>query len=228
MYLSHPNILLRTGLRKDLSKPFKQAMESSASDPERSLQQRLQNFLLTYRSTFHATTGSSPCKLFLNREVRTRLTLIKHDLARRVLNQQGNMKQHHDKHAKPREMEIGDNVLAHDHLTSRKWQPGVILKRTAPHSYRVQLGDGQVWRRHVDDVLQNSLSSSTTNQSPEPSETAGSTTQPTSPPDPAATVTADPEPLPPNTPEPCVTHERTQVRKSGRAVKPPQRLTEQV
>ena len=119
------------GLTERFVQTFKQAMESSVSDPERSLQQRLQNFLLTYRSTPRATTGSSPCKLFLNREVRTRLTLIKPDLARRVLNQQGKMKQHHDMHAKSREMEICANVLARNHLTSQKWQPGVVLECTA-------------------------------------------------------------------------------------------------
>ena len=44
---------------------FKYTMESSADDPASSIQRRLQNFLLSYRSTPHATTGSSSGKLFL-------------------------------------------------------------------------------------------------------------------------------------------------------------------
>ena len=206
-------------------------MESSASAPQNSLQQRLQNFLLTYRSTPHATTGSSPSKLFLNREVRTRLTLTKPDLARRVLDKQGKMKQYHDAHAKPREMAIGDSVLARDHLTSQKWQPGVVLDRTAPHSYRVQLDDGRVWRRHVDDVLQNSPNSNTTNQEAVQPETTGPASQPTSLPDPQPSAAAKPDPLPPpNAPEPaeCATNASTPLRRLGRTVKPPERLIEQV
>lgn len=49
-------------------------LKSSANDG--ALLQRIQNFLLTYRSTQHATTGATPAKLFLQRELRTRLTFI--------------------------------------------------------------------------------------------------------------------------------------------------------
>ena len=44
---------------------------------------------------------------------------------------------------------LGDAVLARDHLSSQKWQPGKVRRHSLPHSH------GQVWRRHV---LQNSPS----------------------------------------------------------------------
>ena len=103
------------GLAERFVQTFKNAMESSASNPERSLQQILHNFFLTYRSTPLATTGSSPCKLFLNREVRTRLALTKQDLARHQQDQQEKMKQHQDTHAKSREIAVGDRVLTRNH-----------------------------------------------------------------------------------------------------------------
>ena len=48
------------------------------------LQHCLANFLLTYRATLHTTTGVSPATLFLGRDVRTRLDLIKPHINKRV------------------------------------------------------------------------------------------------------------------------------------------------
>ena len=49
------------------------AMKENAKD----LNQKLSNFLLMYRNTPHTTTNESPAKLFLGRELRTRLSLLK-------------------------------------------------------------------------------------------------------------------------------------------------------
>ena len=68
------------------------------------------------------------------------------------------MKFYHDRHAKFRELSVGDTVLARDHLSKQKLQSGTVLKHNAPHSYQVQLDDGRIWRRHVNDVLQNNPS----------------------------------------------------------------------
>ena len=64
------------------------------------------------------------------------------------------MKAYYDRQAKFREMAVGDTVLADDHLSSQKWQSGTVLGHKFPHSYQVQLDDGRIWKRHVDDVLQ--------------------------------------------------------------------------
>ena len=94
---------------------FKYTMESSADDPASSIQRRLQNFLLSYRSTPHATTGSSSGKLFLQWELRTWLSLVTPDIGSHVASQQDKMKCNHDKFAKYREIAVGD--------CSRTWQP---------------------------------------------------------------------------------------------------------
>ena len=148
----HPS---SNGLAERFVQTFKHALDSSALDPARSIQQRIQNFLLSYRSTPHATTGTSPSKLFLQQELRTRLSLTKPDLSSHVATQQGKMKFYHDRHAKSRELSVGDTVLTRDHLSKQKWQSGTVLKHSSPHSYQVQLDDSRIWRRHVDDVLQN-------------------------------------------------------------------------
>ena len=77
----HPS---SNGLAERFVQTFKFAMESSADDPASSIQRRIQNFLISYRNTPHATTGSSPAKLFLQRELRTRLSLVTPDIGSRV------------------------------------------------------------------------------------------------------------------------------------------------
>ena len=114
---------------------FKYTMESSADDPASSIQRRLQNFLLSYRSTPHATTGSSSGKLFLQWELRTWLSLVTPDIGSHVASQQDKMKCNHDKFAKYRKIAVGDCVLARDNLSGQKWQAGTVVQQTSPASF---------------------------------------------------------------------------------------------
>lgn len=58
---------------------FKQAKKASKQDG-RSIAHRLESFLLTYRTTPHSTTNSTPASLFLGRDIRTRFDLMKPNL----------------------------------------------------------------------------------------------------------------------------------------------------
>ena len=225
----HPS---SNGLAERFVQTFKHALDASASDPALSLPQRIQNFLLSYRSTPHATTGISPSKLFLQRELRTRLSLTKPDLASQVAAQQSKMKFHHDRHAKFRELSVGDTILARDHLSKQKWQPGTVLKHSAPHSYQVQLDDGRIWRRHVDDVLQNNSTikpaepaTPSSVEVPQPSSAVeishpppGDTPEFSAPAQDASSQ-KESAPVPPATPT---------LRRSSRISKPTQRLIEEM
>ena len=124
----HPS---SNGLAERLVQTFKHSLDSSASDPSCTLQQRVQNFLLSYKSTQRATTGTPPAKLFQQREQRTRLCLVRPDLATHVSCQQGKIKMHHDKDVKFREIAVGDTALAHDHLSGQRWQPEI--RHNTPH-----------------------------------------------------------------------------------------------
>jgi len=52
------------------------------------LKHRLPNFLIKYRSTPHSVTGRTPAELMVKRQLRTRLTLLKPNLAQAVENKQ--------------------------------------------------------------------------------------------------------------------------------------------
>ena len=75
------------------------------------------------------------------------------------------MKSNNDKFAKYREIAVGDSVLARDHLSGQKWQAGTVGQQTSPASFQVQLNDGRNWRRHANDVLQNTPSFAVTQSS---------------------------------------------------------------
>ena len=70
----------------------------------------IQNFLLSYCRTRHATTGTTQAKLFLHTELHTRLSLVYPDISLHVTNNQTKMK------TKFRTLSPGDKVLARDHL----------------------------------------------------------------------------------------------------------------
>ena len=122
----------------------------SASKPdEQGLQQTLDRFLLTYRSTKHAT-GSTPSSLFIGRELRTLLSLVRPDLKVKVMNKQSDQKVSHEIHSKFREFFPGDQVLVEDIRTDETWWPMTVAERTIPKSYIVILNNGRAWKRHID------------------------------------------------------------------------------
>ena len=142
----HPS---SNGLVERFVRTFKEAMKASKHD-HLPLSHRLQNFLITYRTTPHATTKESPCTLFMGRSLRTRLDLLKPRLQDTVLRKQQVQKSQHDLHARERVMEVGNTVMVHNLRPCEAWVPGVIVKRLGPVSYLVDVGEGRTWKRHID------------------------------------------------------------------------------
>ena len=140
------------GAVERLVQSFKQAMKASLSSG-RSSQHRLDTFLMEYRNTPHSTTGEAPSTLFLGRRLRTRLDILRPSINDRVHSQQTKYEDRKS-HATVRSFEPGDPVCARDFLHSG-WKPRTINKRTGPLYYEVLLGNGQIWRRHVDHVKSN-------------------------------------------------------------------------
>ena len=93
---------------------FKQAMKASDKESH-TFSHRLANFLLTYRSTPHATTNRAPCTLFLQRQLRTRFSLLHPSTEKQVTKKQFEQVSHHDQHAKPRQFCVGQTVMARNY-----------------------------------------------------------------------------------------------------------------
>ena len=127
-------------------KAFRKGMRERAERPT-SLNHKLCEFLLAYRTTPHTTTKRTPAEM-LGRRLKTRLDLVHPDASERIQRQSsGNIR------TKPtRELSVGDSVLTKDyrHRTST-WITGVVTERLSPCSYHVTVGD-LVWKRHIDQL----------------------------------------------------------------------------
>ena len=138
------------GAVERLVQTFKNAMKA-AKECGKDLQQALSGFLLTYRTTPHTTTHETPAKLFLNRQLRTRLDLLLPNQDKIVLSAQANQKQNHD-HTKNvmREFKVGEAVMARSNVAGTPDMKAVIRKRLGPLMYEIETDTGLVWKRHVD------------------------------------------------------------------------------
>ena len=142
----HPS---SNGAAERFVQTFKRAMKAGhgTSLP---LSQRVSNFLLTYRTTPHATTSETPSQLLMGRKIRTRLDLLRPDVERRVGCKQAQQKADHDRHARSLELHTGQSVMARNLRPGAPWVPGVVVERLGPLTYRVQVDSGQLWKRHLD------------------------------------------------------------------------------
>ncbi|CDQ69802.1 unnamed protein product [Oncorhynchus mykiss] len=136
--------LKNNGVRHILSPPYHPASNRAA---ERAMQtfkkawtrievqpvpthQRLPRFLFTYRNTPHTVTECTPVELFLKRQPRTRLTLLKPDLSSSVAKHQLQQKKAHDRHSKTvRKFKEGERVMVRDFRHPKSlWNSGGILQ----------------------------------------------------------------------------------------------------
>ena len=143
-------ILLPTGWPRGLYS-LKQSLKATVND-DRTLVQRLSSYLLTYRTTPHATTGVPPCKLLMQRELRTRFSLLQPDTEKTVVEKQLQQKSAFDRRTRLRSFENGDRVLVRDFRSGRNWTTAVVIEVLGPVTYIVQTDEGQRWKRHVDQM----------------------------------------------------------------------------
>jgi len=135
---------------------FKDSLKSSGADAT-SAKRLASEFLLRYRVSAHGTTGASPSQLLLGRAPRTKLDLLHPDMEVRVRGRQESDKLRYDSSAKLREFNVGDPVFSRNYFGRYRWKAGVILRRTGPVSYDVQVGNG-VDHRHASQLRGRQLS----------------------------------------------------------------------
>ena len=79
----------------------------------------LANFLISYRSTAHATMQRTPCSLFLGQSIRALFDMLKPDLQEHVAAKQAVQKDQHDQHAHERNVTVGDPVMVKKKYVAR-------------------------------------------------------------------------------------------------------------
>lgn len=104
----------------------------------------LQNILLNYRRTPHATTGESPAMQMFNRQIRSRLDVMmpKAKIEEGTPRTEGNV----------RHLKLNDRVTVRDYLSGEKYQFGSVIEVLGRLHYMVKLDDGRIWKRHIDQI----------------------------------------------------------------------------
>ena len=121
-------------------------------------QEVISAFLLSYRSTPHAVTQFAPSELFLQRQLKTRLNLMRPDVTQLVSDKQTSQKWYHDARRKDRTWAVGERVLVRDYRRdANKWSRGQITKVLGTHTYLVMLEEGLVVKRHTDQIQNHGL-----------------------------------------------------------------------
>ncbi len=144
-----PYHVASNGLAERAVQTFKSLMKKSTGE---SIEAWIARALFSYRITPQSTTGKSPAELLYRRKLRSTLDLVHPDFRSQVQDKQMKQKCYHEQHAKERQLSVGDDVYTKNFSSGPTWIPGKVQKRTGPLSYTIKIGNGQVVRRHIDQV----------------------------------------------------------------------------
>ena len=122
-----------------------------------SIETLVSRFLFSYRNTPHSRTGVTPAELLMSRKPRTLLTSIKPDFYARSKKNSAAMAGK----GPTRQFAVGDAVLARNYGGGNKWVKGVVSEKVGPVSYKIRINGGVI-RRHIDQVVRNSLTTDPT------------------------------------------------------------------
>ena len=142
----HPST---NGLAERAVQVFKQAMRKATSGD---LKTKLARFLLHYRTTPHATTGTTPAELLMGRPLRTLLDLMRPNINAKVEGKQLSQKLYHDNKASERTFAPQDTVYVRKAGSKSPWIPGTIMRRNGNVHYDVKLDDQRTVRRHIEHI----------------------------------------------------------------------------
>ncbi|TLY46627.1 MAG: DDE-type integrase/transposase/recombinase, partial [Gammaproteobacteria bacterium] len=113
----------------------------------------LSRLLFDYRNSVHLTTGETPSKLMFNRNLRTRLDLIRPNIVTFVNNKQQKVADKFS-HKTTRQFDVNDSVLIRDYRKSNKWMQGIIVRQLNAVMYQVKIvPSGNLCIRHVDQLV---------------------------------------------------------------------------
>ena len=138
-----PYHLSSNGCSERLVQTFKRVI-LSGSHRNLSREQQLMSFLLSYRISGDSTTGVSPCKLFLNREVRTHLDISFPNVRRTAEEKEESQMKHNDLHAHARGLNVGHRVKVRNFRSGPRWIPGTVVKQNGSVTYLIKVRENKV------------------------------------------------------------------------------------
>jgi hypothetical protein len=150
--LSAPYHPASNGLAERFIQTLKRTLKAGGKEGK-TIHHRLTDFLFEYRATPHTTTNISPSELLMKRKLRTRFDLMSPlNTKGYVAGKQADQKIHHDKRTKFRSFLPGSLVMVREYNQSDKWIKGVIVKKLGPITYTVELTNGRLVKKHIDQL----------------------------------------------------------------------------
>ncbi len=119
------------------------------------LELNLARFLLTYRTTPHATTGVTPSELLMKRHLRTKLDIVHPDVIKNVAKAQSRQVKYFNQGTKPQSFRINQKVWARNYKEKPRWVSGFVVQKLGAVTYRVKIQNGLIWKRHADQLKPN-------------------------------------------------------------------------
>ena len=121
---------------------IKQALRAEKQS-KKPIDEKINDFLMSYRSTSHTTTSFTPAQLFISRNISTKIDLIKP--SRLIVKK----KSHGE--IEIRSFSSKDNVIVRFFVGKEHWKNGKILKKLSYKMYLMSL-DGKCYQRHIDQI----------------------------------------------------------------------------
>ena len=160
----------KNGIRHITSAPYQPSTNGQAENTVKSFKSflkycegedwkcKLDKFLFQYRVTPHSTTGVSPAELLFGRKLRTVLDLVhpSKTVQKTVLDNQKVQKENYDgKTARKVDLMPDSSIMVRNYSTQSKnrWVPAKVIEQTGPVSYKCELSEGGMVRRHQDQVI---------------------------------------------------------------------------
>ena len=126
---------------------FKQHMKCKNANTS-TVHSSISKFLLTYRTTPHATTGVAPSLLLMGRKIRTKLDLMLPNL---LSEQQTKGWKQMQRQGKVTQFKPLSQVMVRSYNTPDKWVPGTVTRQVGNMHYDVNV-NGTVTKRHIDQL----------------------------------------------------------------------------
>ena len=107
------------------------------------INEKMNNFLMSYRSTTHTTTSFTPAQLFIGRKIPNKIDLIKPSrlIVKRKFHNENEILSFSSK----------DNVIVRFFGGKEYWKNGKILKKLSCKMHLVSV-DGKCYQRHIDQI----------------------------------------------------------------------------
>ncbi|XP_050059397.1 uncharacterized protein K02A2.6-like [Aphis gossypii] len=138
------------GAAENLVRTFKNFLKKSGLKSD--LDTEIARFMLSYNSTKHCATGLTPAELHIGRRLFTSLDRLvpraKYKYDKSIVAAKRSYKG-----SRVKQFEIKDTVMCRNYASGAKWLRGTIIKILSPVTYLVQMASGDVWKRHINQLL---------------------------------------------------------------------------